>query len=61
MKIMPNILYNIGNTPLVKVNSITKSEGIKCEIRELNVVADLNGGLNSPCWPNCSRRSSTSR
>lgn len=31
-KILPNILYNIGNTPLVRINSISKSEGIKCEL-----------------------------
>lgn len=31
-KIMPTILDNIGNTPLVRLNSVPKSYGIKCEI-----------------------------
>jgi len=31
-KIMSNILEAIGYTPLVQVNSITKTEGIKCQI-----------------------------
>lgn len=31
-KILPNILHNIGNTPLVRINSIAKSEGITGEI-----------------------------
>ena len=31
-KILPNILYNIGDTPLVKVNRITEKEGIECDI-----------------------------
>ncbi|MBN3318456.1 CBS synthase, partial [Atractosteus spatula] len=30
--IMPNILMNIGNTPLVRINKITKAYGIKCEV-----------------------------
>lgn len=30
--ILPNILYNIGNTPLVRINRITQKEGIKCEL-----------------------------
>ena len=37
-KIMPNILHNIGNTPLVRINNITKNAGIKAEIRECPVV-----------------------
>ncbi|XP_059087787.1 cystathionine beta-synthase-like isoform X1 [Tigriopus californicus] len=32
IKIMPNVLYNVGNTPLIKVNKIAESEGIKCEL-----------------------------
>ncbi|XP_014226551.1 cystathionine beta-synthase [Trichogramma pretiosum] len=32
MKAMPNILHSIGQTPLVKLNSITKYYGIKCEV-----------------------------
>ncbi|XP_025102106.1 cystathionine beta-synthase-like [Pomacea canaliculata] len=32
LKIMPNILYNIGNTPLVRINRIAQKEGIECEV-----------------------------
>jgi hypothetical protein len=32
-KIMNTILENIGNTPMVRINKITKAEGIQCEIR----------------------------
>ena len=32
-KILPNILYHIGNTPLVRINNITKSAGLQCELR----------------------------
>ncbi|XP_013394087.1 cystathionine beta-synthase [Lingula anatina] len=31
-KILPNILYSIGDTPLVRINKITKSMGVKCEV-----------------------------
>eukprot|EP01114_Cavostelium_apophysatum_P005428 TRINITY_DN1639_c0_g1_i1.p1 TRINITY_DN1639_c0_g1~~TRINITY_DN1639_c0_g1_i1.p1 ORF type:complete len:259 (-),score=52.19 TRINITY_DN1639_c0_g1_i1:11-787(-) len=31
-KIMNSILENIGNTPLVRINQITKDEGLQCEI-----------------------------
>uniref|UniRef100_A0A2C9JYD3 Cystathionine beta-synthase n=1 Tax=Biomphalaria glabrata TaxID=6526 RepID=A0A2C9JYD3_BIOGL len=31
-KILPNILYNIGNTPLVRLNNIPAKEGIECEV-----------------------------
>ena len=34
MKIMPNILHHVGNTPLVRLNRIGKEEGIKCDLRE---------------------------
>ena len=34
MKIMPDVLYNIGNTPLVRINKISKSAGLKCELRK---------------------------
>ncbi|XP_040568726.1 cystathionine beta-synthase [Lepeophtheirus salmonis] len=30
--IMPNVLYNIGNTPLVRINKIGKAEGLQCEL-----------------------------
>ncbi|KAJ4446896.1 hypothetical protein ANN_13597 [Periplaneta americana] len=32
MKIMPNILFAVGNTPLVRMNNIPKSFGLKCEM-----------------------------
>ena len=32
---MPNVLYNIGNTPLVRINKISEAEGLKCELRKL--------------------------
>ena len=31
---MPNVLYNIGNTPMVRINKISKSAGLKCELSE---------------------------
>jgi len=31
-KIMPNILHNIGRTPLVKLNVIPREFGVKCEV-----------------------------
>ena len=33
-KILPNVLYHNGNTPLVKVNRIGKSAGLECDICE---------------------------
>ena len=32
--IMPDVLSAIGNTPLVRVNKISKSAGLKCELRK---------------------------
>lgn len=32
MKICPNVLNCVGNTPLIKLNKIPKSFGIKCEM-----------------------------
>ena len=32
--IMPDVLHAIGNTPLVRVNKIAKSEGLECELCE---------------------------
>jgi cystathionine beta-synthase len=29
---MPNVLFNIGNTPLIKINKIDKAAGLKCEL-----------------------------
>lgn len=31
-EIMPDVLHAIGNTPLVRVNKIAKSEGLECEL-----------------------------
>ena len=31
---MPNVLYNIGNTPMVRINKISKSAGLQCELCE---------------------------
>ncbi|GFO11076.1 cystathionine beta-synthase, partial [Plakobranchus ocellatus] len=31
LKIMPNILHNIGNSPLVRLNRIPQHDGLKCE------------------------------
>lgn len=31
-KILPNVLHRIGNTPLVRINNIGKSSGLKCEL-----------------------------
>lgn len=32
-KILDTILDHIGNTPMVRINKIGKSEGLECEIR----------------------------
>jgi len=31
-KILPNILHNIGNTPLVLINKIAKADGVQCRV-----------------------------
>ena len=36
---MPTVLYNIGNTPLVRINKINKSEGVECEMRKYHEYA----------------------
>ena len=33
---MSNVLEGIGNTPLVRINRIGESSGLKCEICKLN-------------------------
>ncbi|NXS59803.1 CBS synthase, partial [Brachypteracias leptosomus] len=33
-KILPNILKKIGRTPMVRINKIGKSYGLKCELCE---------------------------
>ena len=32
MKIAENVTALVGNTPLVRINNITKAEGIECEV-----------------------------
>merc|ERR1719232_479543 len=32
MKIMPDVLYNIGNTPMIKINKISQAEGVQCDL-----------------------------
>ncbi|NWR79794.1 CBS synthase, partial [Centropus unirufus] len=34
LKILPNILNKVGNTPLVRINKIGKQYGLKCELCE---------------------------
>ena len=34
--IMPNVLHNIGNTPLIRINKIAESEGVQCELSKRN-------------------------
>lgn len=31
-KVLPNILHQIGNTPMVKLNRIPQAEGVECEV-----------------------------
>ena len=31
-KALPNVLHNIGNTPLVRINRIAEEEGLECEL-----------------------------
>lgn len=33
---MPNMLYAIGNTPMVRLNKIPKEENVKCEMGMMN-------------------------
>ena len=33
--IMPDVLHAIGNTPLVRINRIAQSAGLKCEMCKL--------------------------
>ena len=38
---MTNILENIGNTPLVQINSIAAKEGLECQLREFSFLFQL--------------------
>lgn len=40
-KVMNNILDAIGMTPLVKLNHIPQSLGIKCQMCEFNEISDF--------------------
>ena len=37
-KIKNDITDVIGNTPLVRINNITKKDGIKCELRKFSLI-----------------------
>lgn len=39
---MPNVLYNIGNTPMVRINKISKTAGLKCELCEYSSLPVTN-------------------
>ena len=38
LKILPNVLHQIGNTPLVQINKIPKSVGLQCQICKLSCI-----------------------
>ena len=47
---MPDVLHNIGNTPLVRVNKISKTAGLKCELgKRFSMVTVISG------WQICVR------
>ena len=56
---MPTVLYNIGNTPLVRINKINKSEGVECEMRKYHEYAhnietrSIHIFDSYPCLKNC--------
>ena len=33
--VLPDVLHMIGNTPLIRLDKIARSEGLKCELCEL--------------------------
>jgi hypothetical protein len=37
-KILPSILYHIGNTPMVRLDRIAKAVGLECELGMFNCV-----------------------
>lgn len=40
---MPNVLHNIGNTPLIRINKIAESEGVQCELSRIHkLCSDLS-------------------
>ena len=34
IRILPDVLHHIGNTPMVRINKIGKSAGLKCQLRK---------------------------
>eukprot|EP00954_Amorphochlora_amoebiformis_P024538 1366969-Amorphochlora_amoeboformis.AAC.2 len=48
-KIMKTILEAIGDTPLVRIHTISKKEGIKCQIRKSRARANDRGSDLSLC------------
>lgn len=52
MKILPNILKAVGNSPLVRLNNIPKAEGIKCEMCKYFVlILAIKELISSMLWP----------
>ena len=54
MKIMPNILHHVGNTPMVRLNRIGKDEGIKCDLCK-NIIVSLIVSIVSKFSSYCQR------
>ena len=52
--IMPNVLHAIGNTPLVRINRIAQSAGLKCEMCKYN-------SQQLPCHPHMIRTLSVAK
>lgn len=36
-RIIPNVLYNIGKTPLIRLNRIPQSLGVECEVCKFRI------------------------
>lgn len=47
--ILPNILGQIGHTPLVRLNKIPKEFGLKCDVREYSRTHASVKSLKSMC------------
>lgn len=52
--IMPNVLHAIGNTPLVRINRIAQSAGLKCEMCKYNKTLKETGYDEIFQWQNAS-------
>jgi hypothetical protein len=46
-KVLPNVLHQIGNTPMIRLNRIPKSEGVECELCKLHEMCQPF--LNNSC------------